>query len=113
MRHLPPREPIRCWDAIGLGGSSCGPVDTTHRRRCLAPWPFPLQTTGCKSGPRTHPWTTGKDPLSGRPELLVGRRDAHRLGLSREPEQAPWSSAKSYRNLPTTPVRRAMVLDQL
>ena len=69
----------------------------------MPPWPFPLQTTGCKSGPRTHPWTTGKDPLSGRPELLVGRRDAHRLGLSREPEQAPGSSAKSHRTLPTTP----------
>jgi hypothetical protein len=60
------REPIPCWDAIRLGGSSSGPsIPLTGAVAWLLVHPLPSH--GLHSGPRTHPSTTGKDPMSDRP----------------------------------------------
>jgi len=66
MRPLPSREHIPVWDAIRLDGSSSDPVDTSNQRRCLTPCHF-HRVHGRHSGPRTHPWTTSKGRMAGRP----------------------------------------------
>jgi hypothetical protein len=82
MRHLPSREPIPCWDAIRLVGR---PAVLSIPLTGVVAWlPDRFRPGhGLRSGPRTHPWTTGKGLMSGRLEPRGGsKRCPLGLGLS-------------------------------